>query len=238
MLAPLLAIASLGEHGALQPSTCIALAAACWTFVELSRTTSSPLVAMLPATIAALLEPGAIVLLPIAGTRLVTAPWQRPRWAIAVPVLGGLAVLLAVITGTARDGVLADLARHWYGGAPQSMPSELLAPALGDALGPLTAVAAIAGIALLLRFRLVELAILTCLAGALLVDLRRGTIGAATLGLAALCAGLAVGRFAASIRLAPLQAVAGATAALILLVPPAWTTIEHGPRVAITRPSR
>jgi hypothetical protein len=61
----------------------------------------------------------------------------------------------------------------------------------------------------------------------LLVDLRAGAVGGATFGIAGLCAALAIGRVAATIRMPPLQALAGSVAAMMLLVPPAWTVVEH-----------
>ncbi len=238
VVAGLLAIALFAEHGLVRPVPCLALAAAAWTVIELARTTTSPLVAMLPAVVAAILEPAAIALLPIAGTRLLTSPWQRPRWAIAVPIAGALAVVLAVIAGAAHDGAFASLGARWFGARAASLPAATLLEAVGNSLGPIVAVAALAGVGLIMRVRLAELAIATCILGALLVDLRGGSVGPATLGIAALCAGLAIGRFAATIRIVPLQAIAGATAGVLLLVPPAWTAIEHGSRVAIGKPSR
>lgn len=236
VIAPLLALAALAEHGVVHAPACLALAAACWTIIELARTTTSPLVAMLPATIAAVLEPAAVALVPIAGWRLVVAPWQRPRWIAAVPVAGGVAVLLAVLAGLAHDGALATLGAHWFGAPARAIAPADLAARLGQALGPLAAVAALAGLASVARARLAEIAAASCIAGALLVDLRAGTVAAITFGVAALCAGLAIGRFAATIRRVQLQAIAGATAGALVLVPPAWIAIEarieHGPRVA------
>jgi len=224
VLAPLLVIASLAEHQLVHVAPLCAIAASAWTIVELTRPTTSPLVAMLPATIAGVLDPAAIALFMIAGTRLVTAPWNRPKWAIAIPILGGLAVILAVVAGTAHDGAFATLGARWFGAA-HPMPPGVLARDLGDALGPLTAVAAIAGIVLVFQLRLAELAVASCAIGAVLVDLRAGTVGAATFGIAGIYAALAIGRFAATIRLPSLQAVAGATVAIMLVVPPAWTVI-------------
>jgi len=242
VVAPLLALAALAEHGLVHASSCLAFAAACWTIVELARPTTSPLVAMLPATIAAILEPAAIALVPIAGWRLVIAPWQRPRWVIAVPIAGGVGVLLAVLAGTAHDGTLATLGTHWFGGPPHAVTPAHLAARIGHALGPLAAVAAAVGLAAVARLRLAALAALGCAIGTLLVDLRAGGVGAFTLGLAALCAGLAIGRFAATIRMVQLQAIAGATAGALVLVPPAWIAIEarieQGPRVADAATSR
>jgi hypothetical protein len=181
---------------------------------------------MLPAAIAAILDPAAVALFMIAGARLVTAPWNRPRWAIAIPIAGGLAVMLAVITYNATEGSLGALGLRWFGPAnPISAP--VLASNLGNALGPLTAVAAIAGLALIAKLRLAEVAIAACALGALFVDLRAGTTGAATLGIAGLAAALAIGRFAQTIRLPQIQAVAGATVAMMMLLPSAWTVISR-----------
>ena len=255
VLAPLLAIASFAEHVYIAVTPCIALAAIAWTIALLAKPTTSPLVAMLPATIAALLEPAAIALVPIAGTRLVQRPAAAnrgaavpiaakssasapvakraagsrlvapPQWSIAIPIAGGLAVMLAVIAGSAQSGAFATLGEHWFG--PRTQAAASITRAIGDAIGPLTAVAALAGLFFLAKLRLAEVAVLACAVGAALVDLRAGFVGPATLGLASLCAAVAIGRFAAIIRLPNIQAVAGATVAVMLLVPPVWTVIER-----------
>ena len=95
------------------------------------------------------------------------------------------------------------------------------------ALGPLTAVAALAGLAGLVRARWAELAVAAAVAGAIGVDLRAAAVGPATLGLAALLAGLAIGRLAAMIRLASGQAITGATIGALALAPPAWTALAQ-----------
>lgn len=226
VLAPLLVVASFAEHGFLHTAPLLATAAIAWTVVELARPSTSPLVAMLPASIAGVLEPAAIVLVPLAGVRLVTAPWQRPRWAVAVPIAGALAVALAAIAGGAGEGAFAALGARWFGPAhPIGAPA--LAHATADALGPLAAVAALAGLALLAKLRLAEVAVAACAVSALLVDLRAGATGAATLAIAGLAAALATGRFAATIRMPSIQAVAASTAAVLLVVPPAWIVVEH-----------
>lgn len=206
----------------------IAAAAAAWTIAELARTTApagSPLVAMLPAGIAAVLDPSFVALLPIAGARLVTAPWQRPRWIAAVPISGAVLVLLALL---ACAGPLDALGVVWTGTPAQPIAPTLLAARLGEALGPICAVAVIAGLAGLAgRGRHAQLAIVACLLGAALVDLRAGGVGVATVALAAIAIGLAVTRFAGTIRLATGQAIVGATLGLLLILPPAWSTIER-----------
>jgi hypothetical protein len=132
----------------------------------------------------------------------------------------------ALITYNASDGSLGALGLRWFGPANPATP-PVLATHLGEALGPLTAVAALAGLALIAKLRLAELAILACAAGALLVDLRSGSTGPATLGIAGLAAAFAIGRFAQTIHMPPLQAIAGATVAMMLLLPSAWTVISR-----------
>lgn len=223
-VAPLLAVASLGEAGGASLRAALALAAAGWAVAELARPDDAsvpPLVAVLPASVAAILDPSFAALVAIAGARLVTARGPRPRWVAAVPLAGALAVALAVLAGTRWPG----LATPWFAAAAHPVAPSELAALIGAALGPLTAVAALAGIGVLVRVRHAELAIAAAVAGTLLVDLRAGAVGSATLGLAALLAGLAIGRFAAQIRIPSGQALAGATVGLLVLVPPAWTTV-------------
>jgi hypothetical protein len=245
MLAPLLAVATWADTRAGLVRAAIALAAAGWTITELARSPDgrttlgtqptandnappttlsipySPWFAVLPASLAALLAPSCAPLIAIAGARLVTAPGRRSRWALAVPTVGALACLLAVLGATTWRG----LGALWF---PAAHPTPLftVAERAGELLGPLTAVAALAGLASLTRARLAELALAACVAGALLVDIRAGTPGPVTVGLAALLAGLAVGRLAALIRLPAGQAITGAVCGLLVMFPPAWTAID------------
>jgi hypothetical protein len=95
-------------------------------------------------------------------------------------------------------------------------------------------VAALAGLASLMRARVAELALAASVAGALLVDVRAGAPGVATLGLAAALSGLAIARLARMIRIPSGQAIAGATIAALAIVPPAWTAVEHRAAAAHT----
>lgn len=202
----------------------LALAAIGWTVAELAKPTRSPLVAVVPAAVAAACGPAGVALLPIVGWRLWRTPGTLPRWVALAPVL---AALIAA-------GV------RWYGRAPAAQVELAnFARALGDALGPLLAVAALAGLTRL-RARLADLAIAACVAVALAADLRCGAISPTTLGLAALLAGLALERFAGTIRLPVGQAVAGATAGALLVAAPAWIAVERTlePRVSLVRASR
>jgi len=228
VIAPALAIASFAEAGGESVRAAIALAAAAWTITELARPLGPspsplPVVAVLPAVVAALLDPSFVALLAITGVRLITLPWPRPRWVVLVPVAGVLAILLAVMAGTAWAG----LAARWFGAEAHPITASAIAALAAAALGPLTGVAAIAGIAGLARARYAELAIAAAAAGAILVDVRAGALGASTIGLAALLAGLAIGRLAALIRIPAGQALAAAAAGLLVILPPAWTAIER-----------
>jgi hypothetical protein len=244
VLAPLLAGASLASADAAPLREVIALAAAGWTVTELARppggaTSASALaVAALPAAAAAILDPSFVALPAIAGWRLMIAARPRaPRWGLCVLAAGVLAIALAVLAGTAWPG----LGAAWFGAAAHAAAPPELAQALASVLGPLTAVAAFAGLALLVaaRFGFAELALAAAVAGALLVDLRAASVGAATIGLAALLAGLAIGRLAAMIRLATGQAFVGATLGALLIAPPAWTAVaQRAPAPHIGQASR
>jgi len=196
-LAPLVAIASMIDALGVPA---LAVAAAAWTLAELARPTRTPLVALLPAAVAAVLAPAFVVLLPIAATRL------PGRVRLPAQIAGGLACL----------GVLL------YAGPPASPDPAALARALGDALGPLLAVAALGGLVLIARARA---DVVACVAAVLLADVHAGAVTAPTLGLAALCAGVGIARFAGTIRLASGQAIVAATCGALLLLAPAWLAV-------------
>ncbi len=242
VLAPLLVVATVLDpaqaHGVALVRACIAIAAAGWTIVELARPTTSPLVALLPATIACILSPAYVALVAIAGARLMTAPWQRPRWAVGVPIAGALALVLALIAGLAYHGSLGALGDAWCGSARSPRGVASLAELLATTIGPLAAVAAIAGLSSLVRARHAELAAGTIVVGSVLVSVRSGAVDPSLLGITSVCAGLAVGRLAGTIRFAAGQAFAGAAIAALVLATPAWTVIEHGSRVSRAHASR
>lgn len=235
ILAPLLVIATLTEpglaHSVAQVRAFVALAAACWALVELARPTTSPLVGLLPATIAAVLSPAYVALAVIAASRLVTAPWRRPRWAIGVPVIAMIALVVAVVAGIAAHGSMRGLADAWIGAprSPRGLPDVLELAA--TTLGPLTAVAALAGLPFLARTRHAELAAVTIVLGALLVSVRSGAVDPSLVGIAVVSTGLAVGRLAGMIRVAAGQVALGATLGVLILMQPAWMVIEAGSRL-------
>jgi hypothetical protein len=232
-IAPLVAVASLASAGGVSVREALALAAAGWTVTELGwpaeapRPASSALVAVLPAAVAGVLDPSFVALLAIAGVRLARAPGRpRTRWVLCAPAVGALALVLAGLAATVWPG----LGARWFGGDAHPVTATSLvatATAAADALGPLTAVAALAGLSALVRAGWAELALAAAIAGAIGVDLRAAAVGPATIGLAALLAGLAIGRLAAMIRIASGQAVAGATIGALALAPPAWTAVAQ-----------
>jgi len=240
--APLVAVASLASAGTGSLRAVLALAAAGWAVSELARAPTSvdepalslgaeraPLVAVVPATVAAVLDPSFAGLIAFAGLRLAASPHRpRRRWVAGVLLAGALTVALAVLAGTAWP----RLGAVWFATSPHAADPRALAAAVGETLGPLTAVAALAGLAGLARLRHAELALATCVVAALLVDLRAAAVGPATVGLAGLLAGLAIGRLAAMIRLGTGQAIVGATAGALVLLPPAWMALAGRARAA------
>lgn len=152
-------------------------------------------------------------------------PGLPPRWVIAAPVAGAVLIILAIIAGTARGGSFASLGQSWFGPRlADASPLDALTR-LADALGPIAVVAVVGGLAVLARVHLASLAVVACAIGTVLVDLRTGAPGAATLGLAAVCAGAGITRLASTIRIRSGQAITAAMCGAILLVPPVWTVI-------------
>jgi hypothetical protein len=228
-LAPVLAVASLAEAGAATPRAALALAGAAWAVAELARdrdATTPPIVALVPAAIAGVLDPSFVALVAVLGLRLRSLP--TPRLRVAVAVAGTLGIVLAVLAGTAWP----ELGARWFGGPARPVALPVLAVSAAITLGPLTSVAALAGLGTLVRPRCAELAVAVAVAGAVLVGLRAGALGPAAIGCAALLAALAIGRLVATIRVASGQAIVGATLGALLVLPPAWTAVAHRSRVA------
>ncbi|MCX5745354.1 MAG: hypothetical protein NT062_22990 [Proteobacteria bacterium] len=227
IVAALVLAATLVDRDLAGVRQALAVAALAWTIAELARATapdSSPVVAMLPAVVAGILDASLVPLIPIAGLRLVTAPWKRPRWVVGVPIVGAIATLIAIVACASHGGGLGEA---WAG--RHAAPRALRALASGhlDALGPFVVVGAAAGLATLVaRGRYVQAALVVAIVGALLGDLRAGAIGAPTIALATLFCALAIGRLAASIRLPSGQAIVAATIGLIVVLPPTWSLVH------------
>lgn len=202
----------------------IGAAAALFAISELARPLPvdvSPFPAIGAAAVAGILDPSYVALLAIAGVRLLLGPWARPRWAILVPMVGVLAIGIAVLAACAQSGIFADLWTTWAARSGSAAPLELLARA-GDVLGPIATIAAIAGLVVCVsRGRYAAAAIIGVACCAISVDLACGSLGAATLAIAAVGAGVGLARLAAIVRWPTGQAFVGATAGFLIIVAPA-----------------
>jgi hypothetical protein len=203
----------------------VACAAGLFAIAELARPmppTASPLPAIGAAALAGVLDPSFVALFGIAGLRYVRGPWRRPRWALALPVAGAAAVLLAVVAALG-PAALAPLWDAWGGRGAAAEPRAVIVQA-GDVIGPLSAIAAVCGLFVCAtRGRYAAAAVFGVAAGAIALDGALGALGPASVTLAALGAGVGLGRFAALVRLPVGQAVVCAAAAFVLLVAPVWT---------------
>jgi hypothetical protein len=184
---------------------------------------ASPLPALGGALVAGVLDPSYVALIPIAGVRLLTGPWSRPRWAAVVPLGGTLALGVAILAASAREGIFAELWHVWAHRAGHDAPGALLLQA-GDTLGPIAAVATLAGLAICAtRGRYAAAAALAVAGGALSVDLVCGSLGVATLATAAMATGVGLARLAATLRWPPAQTFVGATAGILVVAAPAMS---------------
>jgi hypothetical protein len=210
----------------------LACAAGMFAIAELVRpmpTNPSPWPALGAALVAMVVDPTFAPLFVVAGVRYVTGPWPQPRWALLVPATGVLAVALAAITATLhpRSDLLAQLWSHWAArGTGIADPLAMLG-ALGDLLGPVTAVVALAGLGTCAaRGRIQGASVLGVAGGALAIDLATGVTGGGTVICAALGAGVGIARFAAMIRWPVGQAFVGGVVGVMLVVAPVWALAD------------
>ncbi len=205
----------------------LACAAGLFAIGELSRPLlpdASPWPALGASLFAAVLDPSFVALLPIAGVRLATGPWSLPRWTLAAPAIGALVVLLAILSALMTRGLFADLWALWSARPRHPLDPVAVALTLGDMLGPVTSVIAMAGLAACAaRGSIPASCVVGVLAGALGVDLVSGAPGGATLVVAGLGAGAGIARFAALVRWPTGQAFVGGTVAVMLVVAPVWS---------------
>lgn len=214
------------------PRAALASAAAMFALSELVRPLppdASPWPALGSSLVAVVLDPAYAILLLVAGLRYVTGPWAQPRWALLVPAAGILTVAFAAITATLHphSALLGELWLYWPGRGTGVIDPITNLAALGDLLGPVTAVVVLAGLgACALRGPIPAGATLGAAVGALAIDLAAGATGAATITCAALGAGMGIARFAAMIRWPVGQAFVGATVGMMLVVAPVWTLAD------------
>lgn len=200
----------------------LASAAAMFAVSELARPSpTSALPAIGSALAAAALDPSFVVLIAITGVWFVRGPWPRPRWAIAVPVLGAIATVIALAAALTRVGVFADLWSLWAGRSGNAGALAIVVQ-LADTLGPLGAVAGLAGIGVCMtRGRFAAAAMIAAVVGALATDLACGALGAAAPTIAAVTTGIAIGRLAATIESPLAQPFVGAVTGFLIVVGPA-----------------
>jgi hypothetical protein len=208
----------------------LASAAGMFALAELVRPLppdASPWPALAAALIAFVVDPAFAPLFLVAGVRYVTGPWPQPRWAIAVPTLGLLGVALAVLAALVHVAPFTDLWDVWAARGRRTGDPVASIRYLGELLGPVTAVVALAGLgACSVRGRIPAGAALGVAAGAVGIDLISGMTGAATVVAAALGAGVGIARFAAMIRWPAGQAFVGAVVGVMLVVAPVWTLAD------------
>jgi hypothetical protein len=203
---------------------CLAAAAALFAIAELARplpVDASPYPAIGASLAAGVLDPSYIALLAIAGVRFLLGPWPRPRWALAVPMLGTLAIGIALLAACAQGGIFAELWRVWAARSGDATPLDLVTRA-GDTLGPIATIAALCGLAVCaLRGRYAAAVTLAVATGALAVDLVSGALGVSTLAIAAVACGVGLARLTAIVRWPTGQTFVGATAGFLIVVAPA-----------------
>jgi hypothetical protein len=204
-------------------------AAAMFAICELVRPRvpiGSPWPAVGAGMVAAVLDPSYAALLAVTAAWLVASPTRRPRWVVVLPMVGALVAVVAVLAACAHGGRLARLEAAWSGHPRLPIDAVALVRAVGDRLGPLASVAALAGIVqCATRGRFAAAAILGVLGFAGLDAFARGAADPALLIVAALGAGVALGRLAALIRLSVGQAFVGAAAGFVLVAVPAWMLV-------------
>ncbi|NVB85201.1 MAG: hypothetical protein HOV81_42945, partial [Kofleriaceae bacterium] len=182
----------------------------------------SPLPAVGASLVAGVLDPSFIALPAIAGIRFLRGPWPQPRGSVALPLAGILGIGLAVLAALAHDGMFADLWLVWSDRAQAHAPLPDVLARMGDLLGPISAVAAAAGIAnCATRGMFAASSVVGVAAGAIAVDLVTGEVGTATPIVAALGAGVAISRLTAMVRWPAGQAFVGGVVGFMLVVAPA-----------------
>ncbi len=186
----------------------------------------SPLPAVGAALLAGVLDPSYIALFAVAAIAWYRAPVARSRAAVLAPAFAIAGSLLAIVAAFAHGPRLTALWHAWLGHVPVRRDLATTLLHTGDLIGPLTAFAALIGLALCFTYgRLAAAAILAIVGSTALASLTGGFVAPAAALVAALAAGVAIGRLAALVRLPVGQPFVGAAAGFILVVVPAWTLI-------------
>jgi hypothetical protein len=199
----------------------VAAAAGLFALSELARArlpNASPLPAAGAALLAGVLDPSYVGLVAVSGIAWLTAPVHRPRGVVALPILGGVATIVAIVLAC---GGHSAVWHAWLGHATGHRDPLATLLRAGDVIGPMAACAALAGVALCLAHgRLAAAAVASIVAVTAAMSLAGGFVAPAVPLVAALGAGIAIGRLAALVRLPVGQAFVGATAGFVLAVVP------------------
>ncbi|HEX4453726.1 MAG TPA: hypothetical protein VH143_22805 [Kofleriaceae bacterium] len=196
----------------------IAGAAAMFAICELVRRSAetSPWPAVGAGALAAVLDP-TYAALPVVAVMVVVAslPRRLRRWSIGLAIgCGAIAAVVAVV--------------HVGGSAPRHIGATLRA--IGDGMGPLTAVAALAGIVQCAsRGRLAAAATLGIVALIALIAVMTGREIPPVPIVGGLAAAVALGRLASLVRLPVGQAFVGVAVGFVLVVVPAWPLVASLP---------
>jgi hypothetical protein len=220
-----LGLIALAPHAAIREA--LAGAAGLFAISELARAkqpNESPLPAIGAALLAGALDPSYVGLVAVSGFAWLRSPIARPRAAIALPIAGILATVLAC--ACALLYARTTLWHTWLGHAtyPRALVATLTRT--GDLVGPMTAFAALVGLVMCLAHgRIAAAAVASVFALTAIASLAGGFVAPAAPLVAALGAGVAIGRLAVLVRWPVGQAFVGATAGFLLVVVPAWTLI-------------
>ena len=216
---------ALAPHSAIREA--LAGAAALFAISELARVKQpdeSPLPAIGAALLAGVLDPSYVGLVAVSGYAWLRAPVLRPRAAVLLPIAGVLAA--ALVCACAIGYAHSSLWQSWLGHS--TYPRALVATITrtGDLIGPMMAFAALTGLALCLAHgRIAAAAVGSVIGLTAITSLACGFVAPAAPLVAALGAGVAIGRLAALVRWPLGQAFVGATAGFLLVVVPAWTLL-------------
>ncbi len=195
----------------------------------------SPLPAVGAALLAGVLDPSYVALAVVAAVAWYRSPATRTRAVVLAPALGLVATVVmigAALTARSAHGLghlghLGHLWSAWLGHASLHRDLSTTLLRTGDLVGPLTAFAALVGLAACVAHgRQAAAAVLAIVGCTAVVSLAGGFVAPAAPLVAALAAGVAVGRLAALVDAPIGQRFVGATVGFVLVVVPAWTLIS------------
>ncbi|MFT3692833.1 MAG: hypothetical protein QM831_06815 [Kofleriaceae bacterium] len=202
-------------------------AAAMFSIYELARdkqVTESPLPAAGAAVLAGVIDPSYAGLVCVAGIAWLRSPGSKPRGAIALPVIGAIAALVAI--SCALTSPHSSLYVHWLGRTPAHRDIANTLLRTGDVVGAMPAFAALVGlVSCILRDRVSGFAVGAIVGITAITSLAGGFVSPAAPLVAGLGTGVAIGRLAMLVRLPVGQQFVGATCGFVLVVAPAWTLI-------------